>query len=77
MALRIPRGYDTNRPPYSEICEGQRPTVQNVPLEAWTGLPPVRIDEHHHDPIVLDAGTLVGVATGAGAAGKLFPAVWG
>lgn len=79
MALRIPRGFDVNRPPYAEICEGERPNVQSVPLEAWTGLPPVRIDEQHHDPIVIDAGTLVGIATGTSQTngeGKLFPAVW-
>ena len=76
MALRIPRGYDTNRPPYKELCEGQRPTIQAVPLTAYTGLPPVRIDEQHHDPIVLDPGTIVGVATGSPAAGVLMPAVW-
>jgi hypothetical protein len=36
----------------------------------------VRIDEQHHDPIVLDAGTIVGISTGTLAAGKLVPAVW-
>jgi len=80
MAIRRPRGYTVNRPPFVEICEGARPNVQALVLEAWTGLPPVRIDEHHHDPIVLDAGTLVGVATGThgstSIAGKLMPAVW-
>jgi hypothetical protein len=43
-------------------------------MEAWTGLPPVRIDDYAHDPIVLDAGTIVGIASGGSAAGKLFPA---
>jgi len=43
-------------------------------MEAWTGLLPVRVDEIHHDPIVLDAGTVVGIASGGSAAGKLFPA---
>ncbi|RMH18631.1 MAG: hypothetical protein D6698_06780 [Gammaproteobacteria bacterium] len=78
MATRIPRGYDAVRPPYLELCEGERPNVHAVPLEAWTGLPAVRVDEYHHDPIVIDAGTVVGVITGnapANAAGKLFPAV--
>jgi len=80
MAIRRPRGYTVNRPPFVEICEGARPNVQALVLEAWTGLPPVRIDEHHHDPIVLDAGTLVGVASGSFGStsieGKLMPSVW-
>lgn len=74
MAIRKPRGYSVNRPPYAELSEGIRPNVQTLPLEAWTGLPPVRIDEQHHDPIVIDAGTAVGVATGT-YDGKLFPCV--
>lgn len=79
MVLRQPRGYARNIPSYREICEGQRPTFQDTPLEAYTGLPLVRMDEVHHDPIVIDPGTLVGVATGAlsgtvGAfVGKVFP----
>ena len=74
MAYRIPRGHDVNRPPYQELSEGVRPSSTAVPQEAYTGLPPVRIDELAHDPIVLDAGTLVGIAPGGLAAGKLFPA---
>ncbi len=74
MAFRIPRGYDTNRVPYQEISEGVRPEVSAVPQEPWSGLPPVRIDELAHDPIVLDAGTIVGIASGGSANGKLFPA---
>ena len=74
MAFRIPRGYDVNRPPYQELNEGVRPGPQAVPTEAWTGLPPVRVDEIHDDPIVIDAGTLVGIATGGLASGKIFPA---
>jgi hypothetical protein len=58
-----------------ELSEGIRPNVQALPLEAWTGLPPVRVDEQHHDPIVIDAGTVVGICTGTWD-GKLFPAVW-
>lgn len=76
MAIRRPRGYKVNRPPYVELCEGVRPNIQAVALEAWTGLPPVRIDDQHNDPIVLDAGTIVGAATGSLAAGKLLPAQW-
>jgi hypothetical protein len=76
MAFRTPRGYDVNRTPYQEISEGVRPPASMVPMEAWTGLPPVRIDELAHDPIVLDAGTFVGVATGGMAEGKVFPAFY-
>ena len=75
-SFRIPRGYKVNRPPYVEICEGQRPNMQTVPLEAYTGLGPVRIDQLHHDPIVIDAGTIVGIATGSSASGKVLPAMW-
>jgi len=74
MAYRIPRGYAVNRPPYQEISEGIRPSASAVPMGAWTGLPPVRIDDITHDPIVIDAGTVVGIATGGFAVGKLFPA---
>ena len=77
MAYRIPRGYNTFRPPYLEICEGARPNVSALPLEAWTGLAPTRVDDVNHDPIVLEPGTIVGIATGATAfSGKLLPAMW-
>jgi len=72
--FRTPRGYSVNRPAYQELSAGVRPEASTVPMEAWTGLLPVRIDEIHHDPIVLDAGTIVGIASGGFAAGKLFPA---
>jgi hypothetical protein len=65
MAYRIPRGFNTFRPPYLELCEGQRPNVSALPLEAWTGLAPTRIDDVNHDPVVLEPGTIVGLATGA------------
>lgn len=74
MAFRTPRGYAVNRPPYQELSEGVRPEHRAVPAEAWTGLPPVRVDEVHHDPIVIDAGTIVGIASGGSASGKIFPA---
>lgn len=74
MAFRIPRGYDTNRTSYQELSEGVRPEASTVPMEAWTGLAPVRVDELSHDPIVLDAGTVVGIASGGFADGKIFPA---
>lgn len=75
MVLRQPRGYARNIPSYREICEGVRPTFQDTPLEAYTGLPLVRTDEVHHDPIVIDPGTLVGVSTGylSAGVGKVFP----
>lgn len=78
MSLRIPRGYDRNRPYFKEVCEGVRPNSQAIPRTAYTGLPHVRIDEIAHDPIVIDAGTLVGVPTGTyTAAGTLVPAIIG
>lgn len=73
MTFRQPRGYVRNIPAFREICEGVRPSVSDVPLTAYTGLPHVRVDEIHHDPIVLDPGTLVGTATGTYGAGTLFP----
>lgn len=72
--FRTPRGYDVSRPPYQEISEGVRISASMVPMEPWVSLPPVRIDELAHDPIVIEAGTVVGIATGGVAEGKLFPA---
>jgi hypothetical protein len=79
MAIRIPRGYAVSRPYYNELCEGVRPVAGSLPREAWTGLAHVRIDELHHDPIVLEPGTLVGIVTGGASIGegKLVPAVLG
>ncbi|MCB1713162.1 MAG: hypothetical protein KDH96_12020 [Candidatus Riesia sp.] len=79
MAIRIPRGYDVNRPYYNEYCEGQRPVLGSTATEAWTGLAHTRVDELHHDPIVIEPGTLVGVITGNATIGegKLVPAVMG
>lgn len=74
MAFRTPRGYAVNRPPYQEIQEGVRPETSTVPMEAYTGLAPVRVDKLHDDPIVIDAGTIAGIATGGTAVGKIFPA---
>lgn len=74
MAFRIPRGYEVNRPQYQELSEGIRPQASMVPMEAWTGLPAVRVDDVHDDPIVLDPGTIVGIASGGTASGKIFPA---
>ncbi len=77
MAIRRPRGYTVSHPPYVELCEGVRPNVQAVALEAWTGLPPVRIDQYHNDPIVIEAGTIIGIGTGSIGAGKVWPAIMG
>lgn len=82
MAIRVPRGYEVQRPYYNELCEGVRPVAGATAREAWTGLAHTRVDEHHHDPIVLEPGTLVGISTTgaggiAGAAGKLVPALMG
>lgn len=73
-SFRIPRGYSVNVPQYRELMEGVRPESSATPMEAWTGLPPVQIEELHHDPVVIMPGTFVGIATGGTAAGKLFPA---
>jgi hypothetical protein len=82
MAIRVPRGYAVQRPYYNELCEGVRPVAGATAREAWTGLAHTRVDELHHDPIVLEPGTLVGISTtGSGgiseAAGKLVPALMG
>tara|TARA_R110002074_G_scaffold402324_1_gene607023 strand:+ start:59662 stop:60588 length:927 start_codon:yes stop_codon:yes gene_type:complete len=79
MAIRVPRGFEVSRPYYNELCEGVRPVAGATAKEAWTGLAHTRIDEQHHDPIVLEPGTLVGMVTGGNAiaAGKMTPAVMG
>lgn len=79
MAIRVPRGYEVNRPQYNELCEGVRPVAGATAKEAWTGLAHTRVDELHHDPIVIEPGTLVGMITGGNAIGegKLVPAVLG
>lgn len=79
MAMRTPKGFERNRPNYQELCEGVRPTDTAQPREAYTGLPHVRIDTYHDDPIVIDPGTIIGRVswTGAGSTmlGKVVPAV--
>lgn len=79
MAIRVPRGYDVARPYYNELCEGMRPVAGATAKEAWTGLAHTRVDELHHDPIVIEPGTIVGMVTGGNAVadGKLVPAVLG
>ncbi len=73
-SFRIPRGYSVNVPQYRELMEGVRPESNATPMEAWTGLPPVQVEELHHDPVVIMPGTFVGIATGGWASGKIFPA---
>lgn len=78
MAIRVPRGYAVARPYYNELCEGVRPNAGALAKEVWTGLAHMRVDEVHHDPIVLEPGFLIGMITGgAHGAGKLVPAVMG
>lgn len=79
MAIRIPRGYARNRPYFLELCEGIRPNSQAAPRVAYTGLPMVREDKFHDAPIVIDAGTIIGVVTGGATvgAGTIVPAVMG
>ena len=79
MAIRIPRGYARNRPYFLELCEGIRPNSQAAPRVAYTGLPMVREDKFHDAPIVIDAGTIIGVVTGGATvgAGTFVPAVMG
>lgn len=77
MALRIPRGYSVNRPYFREVCEGIRPNSQAAPRLPFTGLAHVRVDDVHHDPIVIDAGTIVGCITGATGAATPFRGVTG
>ena len=50
-SFRTPRGYAVERPSYQELSEGVRLEASAVPTEAWSGLPPVRVDEVHHDPV--------------------------
>lgn len=79
MALRIPRGFERNVPNYQELCEGVRPVDTAAPRTAYTGLPHVRIDQNNYDPIVIDAGTIVGRVSWTGAAagllGTIVPAI--
>lgn len=74
---RIPRAYARRHPQYQELMEGQRPTVKG--LVASTFLPITEIEPVHEDPIVIPAGTWVGIlgadatgsATNTGALGSI------
>jgi hypothetical protein len=74
MSMRIPRGYGVHRTYYQEICEGVRPNAQALPLTAWTGLPCIEVDEYHNDPIVIPAGTIVGLSNSSSFRNIAFPA---
>lgn len=62
MALRVPRGYDSDtKPAFLELLDGQRPAASRVSLPPSYRLPIFDMDQHHDDPIILPAGTLIGV----------------
>lgn len=77
MTLRIPRGFAIDRPAWKELCEGVRPNTQMVPLQAFTGLPVVRIDQVNYDPVVIEPGTLLGIYTDANGKDWAVPAYAG
>jgi hypothetical protein len=56
---RVPRGYARRHPAYQEVMEGVRPTIKGLKAAPW--LPIAEIEPHHNDPIVLPAGTWVGI----------------
>lgn len=56
---RIPRGFAVRHPSYQEVYEGKRPTIKD--LKAAPYLPVAEIEPRHDDPIVIPAGTWVGV----------------
>jgi hypothetical protein len=60
MSIRIPRGYEVNRPYYQEISKGERLAPTSLPLEAWADLAVTRVDEYQNDPFVIEPGTIVG-----------------
>ncbi len=62
MALRTPRGYDSDtKPAFLELLDGQRPAISRVSIPPYYRLPIFDMDNFHDDPIVLPAGTLIGV----------------
>jgi len=74
MALRVPRGYGKTTVDFTEVCEGVRPNPQSVPLKAWTGLPAIYVDELRNDPVVIPAGTVIGIAQSGTCSGWVVPA---
>ena len=63
---RIPRGYARRHPSYQEVMEGERPTLKY--LKASPFLPVAEIEPRHDDPIVIPAGTFVGLVSATGGA---------
>lgn len=62
MAVRVPRGYDADvKPAYNEISEGVRPHFSNIAIPPYFQLPIFDMDNLHDDPIVLPAGTMLGI----------------
>ena len=76
---RIPRGYARRHSAYQEIMEGIRPTIKGLTAAPW--LPIASVEPRQDDPIVIPAGTWVGIYTpncimttgAAQAASYLFP----
>ncbi len=62
---RVPRGFAVRHPQYQEVYEGQRPTIKD--LTAAPFLPVAEIEPRHDDPIVIPAGTWVGIVGADGA----------
>jgi hypothetical protein len=63
---RIPRGKAVRHKSYHEVMEGERPTLKY--LKASPYLPVAEIEPTHDDPIVLPAGTWVGITSTTGTA---------
>lgn len=56
---RVPRGFAVRHPAFQELYEGQRPTIKDLKPAPY--LPVAEIEPRHDDPIVLPAGTWVGI----------------
>jgi len=64
MSLRIPRGFARRHPAYQEIMEGVRPTLKW--LKPADFLPIASVEARQEDPIVIPAGTFVGIVQRTG-----------
>lgn len=62
--LRVPRGYARRHPAYQEVMEGKRPTLKWLKAAAYL---PIQIEPRQDDPIVIPAGTFVGIVNDGGA----------
>lgn len=69
MALRQPKRYENLRPAYNELSEGQRPTFNRYPIIPYHRLPIFDMDNKQEWPIVLPAGTVIGLKSDGGATG--------